>query len=543
MNPTASGESRTSRRLIPLALFFGTLLLVGATLKDYGVTWDEPPYFHATDLHMGWITGFVETAAQSDLQKSLDDQSIKEAWHWNPYNVPHPPFSRIVSGFAHTVASPFLDNFSAYRVGPALFFAVLVTVMFVWMRELFGTATGLFSALATVLTPNLFGHAHFAVTDLPLATMWFLTAYCFWKGLASWKWSVILGVVWGLALSTKFPAVLIVVPLVLWAHLFHRDRYSNNLVALLFLGPAVMVATQPYLWHQTGLRVLEFVYEGISRGYRPETNFAVFFFNQTLFSNQLPWYYPFFIVGVTTPEPILFLALVGIASLLWNREQRSAVVLFLGNAAFVMMLGLMPGAVLHDGVRQMLSALPFIAALAGAGFYALAGGVQRLAQRGSASPSIGNLRIKIAAIVLVLFCFSPALDLYLSHPFQLSFYNRLVGGIRGAYASGLETTYFMEAFTPAFLQTLNEKIPANASINASFANFMFVLYQKQGLLRPDINITIDSDFDYLVLLNRRSALTPRRRYLIDTTSNPYISVTLAGVPLVSVFQFRAPGRQ
>ena len=538
MNDAASVESRTSRWLIPLALFFGTLLLIGTTLKDYGVTWDEPPYFHASDLHMGWITGSVENIARGDLRKSLDDQTINAAWHWNPYNVPHPPFSRIVSGLARMISSSFLDKISAYRVGPALFFSLLVTVMFLWMKELFGRATGLFAALAVILTPNLFGYAHFAVTDLPLATMWFLTAYSFWKGISSWKWSVVLGVVWGLALSTKFPAVLILIPLVVWAHLFHRDKYANNLFAMLFLAPIVMVATQPYLWHQTGLRVLEFLYEGISRGYRVETNVGVFFSNQVLSSNQLPWYYSFFLVGVTMSESMVILALLGMVSLVWSREKRSTVLLLLANAALVLMLGLIPGAVLHDGVRQMLSALPFITALAGVGFHALATCLLGLAQSNVTLRSIENIRIKILIILFILVGFSPALDLYLSHPFQLSFYNRLVGGIRGAYERGLETTYFMEAFTPAFLRTINNRIPTNASINASFANSMFVYYQKEGLLRQDIKITNDRDFDYFVLLNRRSALSPKQRYLIDSTAKPYISITIAGIPLVSAFKLK-----
>ena len=107
--------------------------------------------------------------------------------------------------------------------------------------------------MSVILTPNLFGYAHFAVTDLPLASMWFLTVFAFWKGLSNWKWSVVLGVLWGLALATKFPAVLIPVPLILWAHLFHRDKYVNNVFALLFIAPIFMIGIQPYLWHQTGL--------------------------------------------------------------------------------------------------------------------------------------------------------------------------------------------------------------------------------------------------------------------------------------------------
>ncbi len=103
-------ESRASRWFIPVILFLGTLLLIG----------------------------FSANIVTGELRNSLDDQTIRAAWHWNPYNVPHPPFSRIVSGFAKEISSPFLDKFSAYRMGPALFFAVLVTVIYLWMKELFG---------------------------------------------------------------------------------------------------------------------------------------------------------------------------------------------------------------------------------------------------------------------------------------------------------------------------------------------------------------------------------------------------------------------
>jgi hypothetical protein len=80
MNDTPPIESPTLRWLIPLVLFVGTLLLIGATSKDYGLTWDEPPYFHASDLHMRWITGSVQNMRRGDLRDSLDDQTIKAAW-------------------------------------------------------------------------------------------------------------------------------------------------------------------------------------------------------------------------------------------------------------------------------------------------------------------------------------------------------------------------------------------------------------------------------------------------------------------------------
>lgn len=540
MHTEVANQSRALRWFTPIALFFATLLLIATTAGDYGVTWDEPAYFHAADLHLQWFKAAGDNISRGELRKSLDDTTIKVAWHWNPYNVPHPPFSRVVSGIAKEFSARFLDKFSAYRMGPALFFALLVVVMYSWINELFGIAAGLFSALALVLTPNLFGYAHIAVTDLPLATMWFLTAYCFWKGLGHWRWSLVLGIVWGLTLATKFPAALIPIPLILWAHLFHRDKYVNNVFAMLFLAPLVMVATQPYLWHQPGLRVLEFLYEGISRGYRLDANFGVFFFNQILSSDQLPWYYPFFIVGVTTPELLVALALVGLFSVPWLPAQRSAPLLFAANAAFVLIMGILPGAVLHDGVRQLLSALPFLCALAGAGFFFLAAWLRRIARRSARLEKVANLKAKIAGALFLLVCFNPALDLYLAHPFQLSYYNQFVGGIRGAYERGLEMTYFMDAFTPGFLNALNQQLPANSVINASFANFMFAYYQKHGYLRADIKISETGAVDYYVLLNRRSVLTAPQRRLMSGSSQSVLSVHLAGVSLVKVFQLKQP---
>jgi 4-amino-4-deoxy-L-arabinose transferase-like glycosyltransferase len=528
----------TRRSAIAAGLFLATFFLVAASSRDYGVTWDEPPYFIASDLHANWIRRLVKDGLRGEWREVVAEQNIQMAWHWNPYHVPHPPFSRIVSGLLKDLATPLLDDVSAYRLGPALFFAILVALMFQWMSELFGIASGLFSVLSLLLIPNLFGYAHFAVTDVPLATMWFATAYCFYKGISDLRWSITLGIVWGLAISTKFPALLALFPLVLWAHVFHRDKYANNMLAMLFMAPVIMITTQPYLWHQTAVRILEFLYEGLSRGYRVDTNFGVFFRNEVVYSHQLPWYYPPYLVGITTPEPILALALLG-SSLIWKREYRASVSLLIANGAFILMLGAMPGAVLHDGIRQILGSLPFIAALAGVGLLTLVNRAESFARSKLSCFLITNLRLKIYVALFLTLGFSPALDVYLTHPYQLAFYNRLVGGIPGAYEKGLETTYFLEVLTPDLLSDLNQKLPLNSAVHASFANPMLTYYQDRGELRHDLRIVTRPPYDYLLLLNRRSALSSHERRLIDSVPQPYISLRLAGVSLVSVFDLKS----
>jgi hypothetical protein len=276
----------------------------------------------------------------------------------------------------------------------------------------------------------------------------------------------------------------------------------------------------------------------VSRGYRPDANFPVLFFGTLYYTNQLPWYYPFFLIGVTTPEPILVLALFGIGSIHSLREQRPAMVLFLLNALFIPVMGLLPGAVLHDGVRQLLSAIPFFVGLAGGGFHILVRFVRAQAAKLRADENIKHIQSKVVGSAVVLLLFPAALDLFIYHPFELSYYNRLIGGTRGAYEKGLEVTYFMEAFNPEFLRYLNDKLPLKAVVNASFGNFMFQYYQKENRLRPDIQITDQQSVDYYILLTRRSVWSKKEWNLFNKNS-ALAAVRLGTVPLVSVYRLRA----
>jgi len=521
--------------IVPWLLAGGVFLLVASTSSHYGLTLDEPIYFVASDLEFQWFGEFFRGLVRGDLGSILSDNKIASAWRWDTYHVPHPPFSRLLSGLTKAVLSPFIDKFTAYRLAPALFFTLLVTIMYLWMAELFDRATGLFSALALVLMPNLFGFAHFAVTDMPLTAMWFLTVYCFWKGLKDWRWSIALAVVWGLALATKFPAFLIPIPLLLWAHLYHRRYYHNNVFCMVYLSPIVMISLQPYLWDKTLPRIVMFLYDGVSRGFRWETTFGIFFFNKIYVSSNVPWYFPYFMTVVTIPETILLLILIGLFAIARLKSQREIMVLFLFNAAFILSMGLLPGAVLHDVNRMLLPVLPFLAGLASCGFFLLARYLTERCQALVVLQGIKHLRAKLIGVLSLLVLFPPALNLLMYHPFQLSYYNRLVGGIEGATQRGLEVTYLMEALTPDFLQFLNRDLPSNAVISGGIVNYMLAYYQREKRLRHDFRITYGKDFDYYIIQNRQSVFTPLNRP-ISKNVRPYATVRLHGIPLIYVYK-------
>ena len=199
-------------------------------------------------------------------------------------------------------------------------------------------------------------------------------------------------------------------------------------------------------------------------------------------------------------------------------------------------MGLLPGAVLHDGMRQLLATLPFLAGLAGAGFSVIVRYLTERSKKTLALQRVKHLQPKLIGILYLLLLFPPALDLFAYHPYELSYYNRLVGGIHGAYRRGFEVTYFMEAYAPGFLRRLNKELPPNAQVNALFSNFMLLYYQKENRLRPDIRITDGEVFDYYILVNRRSIFTEKEDAFLASRPRIHDAWRLDGVPLILVFK-------
>ena len=107
----------------------------------------------------------------------------------------------------------------------------------------------------------------------------------------------------------------------------------------------------------------------------------------------------------------------------------------------------------HDGVRLFLPTFFFLAAFAGWGTIWLA---DVLARTIRLPRSLAWLRLALAGAVLG----SAAVALVRIHPYELSYYNELVGGPRGAWEKGFELTYWYDAFNGPVLDDLNRRAPA-----------------------------------------------------------------------------------
>src|SRR6185295_18851078 len=95
-------------------------------------------------------------------------------------------------------------------------------IVFLWARDMFGTASGLFALGLYAFSPNLLAHGMLVTTDVPLAVFMTLALYLFWRqtfrpSLAN---SIAAGAATGAAMACKFSGAIL--PLIVIAFSLSR---------------------------------------------------------------------------------------------------------------------------------------------------------------------------------------------------------------------------------------------------------------------------------------------------------------------------------
>jgi hypothetical protein len=393
--------------------------------------------------------------------------------------------------------------------------------------------------------PRVFGHAHLGTTELPLMTLWFLCVCAFWRGREQPVFSVVLAILWGMALATKFTAVLIIAPLALWT-IIYRDRSSlRNFILMLLVAPLVAIALNPGWWYDPVAKISAYVTTSLTR----EDHIPI----PTLyFGRALPfrphWSYAPVMTALTIPLSTLLLFLTGTGRLALKTDERPYDLLMFMTIPVLLLIVMLTGAPVHDGVRQFIYILPFIAYLAGTGFAALAGSLTRIVS-GAALRACITMGLLLAVVAY------PAIETARSHPFELSYYNRLIGGLPGAYRRGMEVTYWYEALTDDMLTVINRTVPPGALVSSfPVASHYFKFLQEKGKIRSDITFIMPDikaaknrrtqkivfstqNPDYLVLVYRFGMFNDFYRSLVRK-STPIYSVEHQGVPLAALYRWK-----
>jgi 4-amino-4-deoxy-L-arabinose transferase-like glycosyltransferase len=303
--------------------------------------------------------------------------------------------------------------------------------------------------------------------------------------------------------SSDWSGAILAVPLLIWlvrrllGRLFPRSKLWGMerpaleiWTSILAFAPLVGWLGNPAWWRETLPRLAHYYTLSNDREH-VLPRIQIIYFGQT-YEYCLPWHNAWVLLSITVPATILAAAAVGILWSLGKIRRDRLPVYFLLQLLTHPVLRMLPTPA-HDGVRLFLPTFFFLAAFAGWGTDALSRaliwlmGVNGQTRKYGRSwlPAVSAL--VVAAAVLV----PAAIDLIRIHPFELSYYNALIGGPRGAWRRGFELTYWFDAINPRTLKEINERLPAGAEVdmpNESTNSMIFEQLQSLGALRGDIRL-------------------------------------------------------
>jgi Dolichyl-phosphate-mannose-protein mannosyltransferase len=276
--------------------------------------------------------------------------------------------------------------------------------------------------------------------------------------------------------------------------------------AAIAFAPIVAWLGNPLWWREALPRLAHYLMLNTARrGVVPEI--PIYYFGQTYFYT-LPWHNAWVLMGITVPAGILTAALAGCVYALWNARRDLAPMYFAVHLVTLPAIR-MVGTPAHDGVRLFLPTFFFLAAMAGWGTVWVADGLARLTPRRSLPWRWG-----LATLVL-----GPAAwQLVRIHPYELSYYNELIGGPRGAMRAGFELSYWYDAFNDRTITEINERLPRGATVDfltTATCPETFTLLQDLGHLRGDLKLGLRDSitFPHVWLLTQDSKATAFTRLL------------------------------
>ena len=431
-----------------------------------GVTCDELYHigYGKRLVASAWINGFWTT----------DPERIRETYSWTASGPPvHPPLGNWILGLAHWVFDPEPLDLTVLAITSARFASALALGVLVFLVGWFvagrqGMAAGAAAAIAVVLMPRLFGHAHLATLDL--FTALFCTAAVTTVAGAqrrgnSLLWYAAAGSVWGLALLTRFHGLLVGIPIGIWILWAAPRRRMAAFALWASTGLIVFFMGWPWLWLDPLGNLRLYVIGSTVR-----TPIHTFYMGRVWNDVAVPWHYPWVLFAVTIPVGLLLLGALGIWGSLAGTATLSRPVetatrkggksdaqtvhlshgwwLVLGTIVFFLVLFSAPGVPIYDGERLLLPVFPLWAVFVGIGSRTL---VDLPSARWQSRPA-SHRWICLAAFLLL-----QGVGILWLRPAWLSYYNALTGGLWGAERLGFDVSYWGDGISENLLRAVAEK--------------------------------------------------------------------------------------
>lgn len=249
------------------------------------------------------------------------------------------------------------------RLNSALFGAVLVVLTYFLGRRVLPAGFALTAAAVTGFSPLIVVHAHYLKEDIYMAVFFAATLVALIRYLDTRRNrdAILLGAMLGLAISSKYPGLLLLVPVLAAPLLDSTLSYRFYAKALLVVGgiaALVIVVVNYGAFYSLDAVVggLRFETKHILKGHSIRVWFWDTWFGFHLTRSLMP--------GLTIPVTLLALAGLTLNLVAWRRVRVAARVMVVGAVSFYLAHEITPTKPHPDFMRYMVPLAPLLAVFA-----------------------------------------------------------------------------------------------------------------------------------------------------------------------------------
>lgn len=416
-----------------------------ASVRDFGLTWDEPLFYEYADSISTAYSIADRLAGTFDLERALGQSD---------HRLYGPAYLLLARPAVRLLGLAGLDRPDAWHAVNFLLFLLGAASVYLLCRRWMAELPAVTASLLFVTQPVLWGHAFINPKDIPFTVFFTVTVLLGFRmvdrlaapsdgspggavtspaspGLAVTLRIVIAPAV-ALGLTTAIRVLGPLAGLLVVAHalLSVRRRALVPVLAYLFLAAVTTFVLWPYLWESPITRF----FDVLTHMARNPVILPVLFAGDLIPSNELPASYLPTILGSTLTLPAIALGLAGLV--IAARRIRSGGPESGTLALTILWIAVPTAAVLllrptmYDGVRHFLFVLPPLFLTAGLAIAAIA---ERLPR--------GWPKTVLASAILL----PGIVGIARLHPYAYAYFNELAGGPAGAFREH-ESDYWLMCY-------------------------------------------------------------------------------------------------
>ena len=165
-----------AKHLLALTVFLLSFSILLISVKDYGLTYDEPYYIAHSNRLQQWLGLLLHN------QAPFSDDAVNNLVQFDRYHNCHPPFYKLSGLIFKNLLGKYLYSsiLYQYRISTIFWSAVLIALLFLYLYRAYQShLIALLGAGLFFTVPRFFVHMQLFATDAIIVSLYFLALYLF----------------------------------------------------------------------------------------------------------------------------------------------------------------------------------------------------------------------------------------------------------------------------------------------------------------------------------------------------------------------------